>query len=93
MVLLHKGFNKPVKYIFTGEANLTKTTVAKLIGLRYFETDSLKSEEVLDFSKYDSKVDIFIIGGKWFILREHIIEMLKRNLKDSILIRIDFRRI
>lgn len=85
-----KGFDKPVKYIFIGQPNTTKTTLAHKANLKVFETDGLLEEELFDISKYDLSVDVIIIGGKWIKHQLQIMTMLSTELKDYQLIQVRF---
>jgi len=76
-----KGFDKPVKYIFIGQPNTTKTSLAHKVGYKVFETDGLTEEELLDFSKYPLDADVYIIGGKWIEHQTEISTMLSREFK------------
>lgn len=78
-----KGFDKPVKYIFIGEANTTKTTLAKKAGLKVFETDGLTEEEVLDIKFYREDTDVIIIGGKWIKYQLQIVQLLVKAFRQD----------
>jgi len=78
-----KGFDKPVKYIFIGEPNTTKTWLAERTGLRYFETDGLTENQLLDISSYPRDADIIIIGGKWINYAQRICYMLHEAYKED----------
>ena len=79
-----KGFEKPVKYLFIGEPNLTKTTLAGRTGLTVFETDSLSDPN--DISHYDLSKDIIIFGGKHGIVNYPYGEIVKRLAKYQVII-------
>jgi len=85
-----KGFEKPIKYVFIGQPNTTKTTLAHKANLKVFETDGLLEEELFDISKYDLSVDVIIIGGKWIKHQLQIMTMLSRELKDYQLVQVRF---
>ena len=60
-----RGFDKPIKYILTGDPNLTKSTVATKISSNIYETDAMETvysflEEELD------KYEVIVVGGKYF---------------------------
>jgi len=78
-----KGFDKPVKYIFIGQPNTTKTTLAHKAGLKVFETDGLAEEELRDLSKYPRDADVIIVGGKWISHQLEIVHMLTKEYKDD----------
>jgi hypothetical protein len=78
-----KGFDKPIKYIFIGDANTTKTSLAHRAGLKVFETDGLTEEQALDFKFYPQNTDVIIVGGKWTKHQTEIVAMLSKELKEK----------
>jgi len=78
-----KGFDRPVKYIFIGQPNTTKTSLARRAGLKVFETDGLTEEEILDIKFYPRDTDVIIVGGKWIKHQLEIITMLSKELKEN----------
>jgi len=95
MMMKAKGFDKPIKYIVVGGANLTKTSLVKKTGLSYFESDSLNEENILDVTKWDLSKDVIVIGGKWireyytFIYKDIILPLREQYT----LIEIQFREL
>jgi len=78
-----KGFDKPVKYIFIGDPNTTKTTLARKAGLKVFETDGLTEEEVLNPQCYPRDTDVIVVGGKWIKHQVEVINLLSRLFKND----------
>jgi len=85
-----KGFTRPVKYIFVGEPNLTKTTLAKKLGLSYFESDGIKHP--LSLSEWDFTKEILIMGGKYSIIASQVLDLLMTHLADYQVIIIEFKK-
>lgn len=78
-----KGFDRPVKYIFIGQPNTTKTTLAFRAAMKVFETDGLAEEEILDIKFYPRDTDVIIVGGKWIKHQLEIITMLSEELRED----------
>lgn len=85
-----KGFDKPIKYIFIGQPNTSKTTLAKKAKLKVFETDSLTEEQVLDIKSYPQNTDVIIVGGKWIKHQLQILSILSKEFKNFQLIQVRF---
>lgn len=91
---MKRGFDKKLLYIFIGDGNLTKTTIAKkLFKDNFFETDSLEKHEIFNISKFNLNVDCIIIGGKYYnekSERDKILKIIKGKIKNKHLIKMEF---
>jgi len=85
-----KGFTRPIKYIFVGKPNLTKTTLAKKLGLSYFESDGIKHP--LSLESYDLTKEIIILGGKYSKIASPVVDLLMTRLADYQVIILEFKR-
>jgi len=73
-----RGFDKDIKYIFTGKSNTTKSTMALKIFAKdeIYETDAMKNE--YDFLNVDiTQHKVIVLGGKYIKSDESISNIVK----------------